>query len=89
MCLLHTFASSKQKKQNIMEKRNLKKLSRSEAYSCESALHHLLCRYHKSRDCDPSEELCGYTSVHRVMLSSDDVKALSKLREILFTKLYD
>lgn len=67
---------------------NIKKLSRSDAYACESALHHLICRYHRSRVNDSTEELCGYTSVNRVMLSSEDIQALSKLREILYTKLY-
>lgn len=72
-----------------MEKRNLKKLTCSEAYSCESALHHLLCRYHSTLENDPTEEIRGYTCVNHVMLSSEDVKALSKLRELLYAKLYD
>lgn len=72
-----------------MKKRNFKKLSCSEAYSCESALHHLICRFHASRSNDLTEEINGYTCVDHVMLSSEEMQAISKLREILFSKLYD
>lgn len=72
-----------------MEKIIFKKLSRSEAFSCEAALHHLLCRFENARSNDSTEAICGYTVVNHVMLSSDDVLALRKLRETLYNKLYD
>lgn len=64
---------------------NAKKLSFSEAYNCELAISHILSRYFKA---GVSVEDTEYRSVNKIVLSSDEVKALSKLVEILGNKLY-
>ena len=69
-----------------METSNINKLNCSESYEIERALSHILARYNKhSRPIADSD----YRVLDFVALSSDEVAALSKLHDIIYSKLYE
>ena len=69
-----------------METSKINKLNFSESYEIECALSHILARYNKhSRPVADSD----YRVLDSVALSFDEVAALSKLHDILYSKLYE
>lgn len=68
-----------------METTKINKLNCSESYDIECALSHILARYNThSRPVVDSD----YRVLDSVVLSADEVAALSKLHDIIYNKLY-
>lgn len=65
--------------------KKISKLNRSESYDIERAISHILARY--SKHSSPIG-ISDYRKLDSVCISSDEFVALSKLRDIFYSKLY-